>query len=631
MPTLVSPGSAVWIIDESFYIPQLADTVPLFFIATGYAKTTYPTNSTLAVGTVESNVVRTVTSVKQLIDLYGVPTFKYDARGRAMHGDARNEYGLFALYQFLAGSGSRAYVVRADIDLAENDKVVKTATSAFTGTGNGALTGLTVNNKRPSQYERFIVEAADLSGNLAYNVYMLEDTTDRWILLTASPVLATTPYDNGHIKFSGILSDSTKPLVRGAGTTPGDYWLIDPNTLTEPQFYGTGVGSINALEINYQAAFEETWTITFVTPTTFTSTGSLSGPSFTGEVGMPFDNGKIKFTITAGSTPFAPGDTFTITVSNALVSGSLGASDVERRAAIVTALQATINGQQDVRSEVYEYNLILCPGYHETVDEMLQLNRNIRDEAFVVADTPVNKDADQVVLWGKTSARQRSTSVAYYYPWGLASNLDGKDVVCAPSGIALSTYAYSDSVSEVWFAPAGLRRGMTVGISQVGYVSGILGTATTFNELILNQGQRDALYEVGSDLNPIVFFPGRGIVVWGQKTSSPTSSALDRVNVVRMLCKIKRSLRKSSMAFVFEPNDQITRDNLKAMVEGYLGDILIKRGLYDFAVLCDSSNNTPARIDRNELWCDVGIKPTKSAEFIYIPITVFSTGAKMPK
>ena len=97
-----------------------------------------------------------------------------------------------------------------------------------------------------------------------------------------------------------------------------------------------------------------------------------------------------------------------------------------------------------------------------------------------------------------------------------------------------------------------------------------------------------------------------------------------------LLMYIKRSLRKGSFPFLFEPNDQITRDNLKAAVDGFLGDILIKRGLYDFVTLCDASNNTPDRIDNNQLWCDVALKPVKAAEFIYIPVRVLSTGAKMP-
>jgi phage tail sheath protein FI len=222
-----------------------------------------------------------------------------------------------------------------------------------------------------------------------------------------------------------------------------------------------------------------------------------------------------------------------------------------------------------------------------------------------------------------SSSRVRSAQVAYYYPWGLASNLDGAEVVVAPSGIALRTFAYSDNQSYVWFAPAGVNRGLVTGVARVGYVK-----AGTFYEANLNQGQRDNLYEFFKNINPIVFFPGRGIVIWGQKTSAAAASALDRVNVVRGMCYIKRQLRKGSLPYLFEPNDSVTRENLKSSADSFLNDILSKRGLEDFATQCDASNNTPDRVARNEMYLDVGVRPTKSAEFLYIPIRVLSAGAQ---
>ena len=306
-----------------------------------------------------------------------------------------------------------------------------------------------------------------------------------------------------------------------------------------------------------------------------------------------------------------------------------GANDAARRVAVVRALQAAINENTDIRSETYEYNLILCPGFPEVADELVNLAIDINEEAFVVCDTPMNLDPDRVVEWAGTSNRQTSRNIAYYYPHGFASNLDGANVMCAASGVALRTIAYSDEVAELWFAPAGTRRGMVSGASTVGYVTGTLGTPTVFNEVALNQGQRDNLYKYFTNINPIVFFPGRGLIVWGQKTSAPDASALDRINVVRLMMYIKRQLRKNTMSFVFEPNDQLTRDNLKAVVDSFLGDLLVKRGLYDFVTVCDESNNTPDRIDRNELYIDVALKPVKAAEFIYIPIRVVNTGASI--
>jgi hypothetical protein len=330
----------------------------------------------------------------------------------------------------------------------------------------------------------------------------------------------------------------------------------------------------------------------------------------------------------AGNTLLNAADSYKFT-TNFLNQTRLGANDAARRTAIEAAIRAVINSNQDIRSETYEYNLILCPGFPEVAQEMTNLSVDIQDEALVIADTPFDKDPDTVVTWSATTARQTSTSTTYYYPHGLASNIDGATVFVAASGTALRTIAYSDSVSELWIAPAGTRRGVVTSVHDVGYVTGTLGTATTFVPTALNLGQRNNMYKYFTNINPIVFFPGRGIIIWGQKTSAPDASALDRINVARLMMYIKRSLRKNTMSFVFEPNDKLTRDNLKAMVDGFLSDLITKRALYDFASVCDGSNNTAFRIDNNELYIDIALKPVKAAEFIMIPIRIVATGASL--
>lgn len=365
------------------------------------------------------------------------------------------------------------------------------------------------------------------------------------------------------------------------------------------------------------------------------STGSYSGLTYLAD---NYTAGSVvadEFTPQeASNMVVAAADQFKYTVEF-LNKTALGANDAARRVAITTALQASINSNTDIRSDNFEFNLVLCPGYHEVVDEMLALVVDIQEEALVIADTPVDRDPDGIVNpatgWAVSTERLISTNCAYYYPWALASNLDGKNVVVAPSGTALRTFAYNDDVAFLWFAPAGTRRGQITGISDLGYVSGTLGGVTTFNSLALNQGERDALYQytASGGINPMVFFPGRGFLIWGQKTSTSIASALDRVNVSRLIKYVKRSLRKNTLPFVFEPNDALTRDNLKAVVDNFLGDLIVKRGLYDFATICDESNNTPDRIDRNELYVDVALKPVKAAEFIYIPIRVVTTGAEI--
>ena len=613
MAQLVSPGVSVTIIDESFYIPAAAPTVPLFFVATRKGKT-QPNGITVASGTVEHSVVRQVTSIGQSVQLYGVPYFWKDVSGNEFHGDARNEYGLFALNQFL-GIGNRAYVVRANIDLTD-------AAETFVGAGTPIATTPV----------RVGVGNGTISGITATSAFVKPESID--VIFTSPTTYTVVGSDSGIIGTGsvGVAFASTKvnfTVTAGLTAFSADDYFEFNLVYTPTSYTGTGNGKMINLNADINA-IDETWTVTFTSPTAFTVTGSVSGPTASGIVGAAYDNNFINFTIVNGASAFVAGDEFAVALATINLFNPLGANDAAKRVAIVTALQAQINSNQEIRSETYEYNLIVAPGYSEVVDELVALSNSVNDEAFVIADVPVNKTPEQAPVWAMTTERTSSQNVAYYYPWGLASNLDGRNVVIAPSGIAARTYAYSDNQSYVWFAPAGVQRGSVSGVPSVGHVTGTFGTPTTFVETNLNQGQRDSLYEFFKNINPIVFFPGRGMIIWGQKTSYGAASALDRVNVMRLLMYVKRQLRKNSFPFVFEPNDQITRDNLKAAADGFLNDILAKRGLYDFVTLCDLSNNTPDRIDRNEMYLDIALKPVKAAEFIYIPIRVLSTGAQMP-
>lgn len=609
MATLISPGVSVTVEDQSFFFPVTATTVPLFFVATRAGKR-QTDGVTAASGTLESGVVRTVTSQSQSLQLYGVPYFVNDVSGQEFHGDARNEYGLLALNSFL-GIGNRAYVVRANVNLNDTPETFISlgtpvaGTPAFVGIGNGTISGISAASSQ--------VKPQTIT-----------------VSFTSATNFSVTGTVSGHIG-SGVVGTPFNSTIVSFNTAAGVVMFVNGDKFTFALSYAatagvnTGNGTVVGLRPD-TLAVPEVVTITFTSPTNFT-VSNLFGPVGVGTVNSPFDDNRLNFTIVPGSTPFVVGDEFTVTATSVTIASPLGNSDAQRRLTIVTALQAAINSNVEVRSELYEYNLILCPGYFECVDELVTLSGDVQGEAFVIADTPCNLNPDQVAQWGLTSARQSKNTAAYYYPWAVVSNLDGRNVLAAPSGVALRTIAYSDSQAYVWTAPAGVSRGLTFGPTAVGYVTGDLGTATTFVEANLNNGQRDNLYEYNKNINPIVFFPGRGILIWGQKTSAPAASALDRVNVMRLVMYLRRVLRKGAMPFVFEPNDQITRDNLKAAADGVMNDIMIKRGLTDFASYCDGTNNTPDRIDRNELWLDIAIKPTRAAEFIYIPIRVVSTSA----
>jgi phage tail sheath protein FI len=184
----------------------------------------------------------------------------------------------------------------------------------------------------------------------------------------------------------------------------------------------------------------------------------------------------------------------------------------------------------------------------------------------------------------------------------------------------LRTIALSDSVSYPWFAPAGTRRGGINNASSVGYID----DEGEFVVVALNTGQRDTLYDV--KINPITFFTGVGLVNYGQKTRARNASALDRINVARLIVYMRRQLDILAKPYIFEPNDKITRDEIKGAVESLLLELVGQRALYDYIVVCDESNNTPSRIDRNELYVDVAIEPVKAVEFIYIPLRLKNTG-----
>ena len=179
----------------------------------------------------------------------------------------------------------------------------------------------------------------------------------------------------------------------------------------------------------------------------------------------------------------------------------------------------------------------------------------------------------------------------------------------------------SDNASYPWFAPAGTRRGLVDNASAIGYIDSNTGR---FISVGVTQGLRDTMYN--NKINPLSVIPGAGLMVYGQKTLNPNPSALDRINVARLVNYVRRQLTISTRPFIFEPNDTITRNSVQTVVSGFLVDLVAKRGIYDYLVVCDDSNNTPSRIANNELWIDVAIQPIKAVEFIYIPIRLKNPG-----
>tara|TARA_B100001173_G_scaffold310827_1_gene326395 strand:+ start:291 stop:2777 length:2487 start_codon:yes stop_codon:yes gene_type:complete len=301
-----------------------------------------------------------------------------------------------------------------------------------------------------------------------------------------------------------------------------------------------------------------------------------------------------------------------------------------QRGVIATKMQAAITGS-DLRDPQYKYSLIASPNYPELVDEMVTLNSDRGETAFIVIDSPMRKGPTSIISWTNNSASAaengedglvtKNTYSAVYYPSGQTTEpVNGETVTVPASHMALYTIAYNDNISFQWFAPAGTTRGVVQNASAVGFLT----TEGEFKAISLTQGQRDAMYT--AKINPITTFPGQGTIVFGQKTLHATTSSLDRVNVARLVAYLRERFDEIARPFLFEINDAQTRARAKVVFERFLADILSRRGLNDFAVVCDDTNNTPARIDRNEFYVDVAIEPAKAAEFIYIPIRLVNTG-----
>ena len=315
-----------------------------------------------------------------------------------------------------------------------------------------------------------------------------------------------------------------------------------------------------------------------------------------------------------------------VTASGVQSNGAMYAGRKAVRSIVVAALKSSIDGTQELREEQKIYNLIACPNYEELANNMVALNNERNNTAFVIGDTPMRlaDNGTDVTNWATNANGDGLTTADPYfgvfYPSCQTTDLSGATVVAPPSHMILRTIVRSDDVAYPWLAPAGTRRGTVDNASQLGYVDAQSGE---FVQTAIRQGLRDTLYE--NSINPITFIPGSGILNYGNKTTY-TQSSLDRINVARLVAFIRGRLEVIGKNFVFEPNDQTTRDEIKNSIESLMIDLVAKRGLYDYLVVCDESNNTPARIDRNELYVDVAIEPVKAVEFIYIPVRIKNTG-----
>ena len=268
----------------------------------------------------------------------------------------------------------------------------------------------------------------------------------------------------------------------------------------------------------------------------------------------------------------------------------------------------------------YRFNVLLTPGLFSStaplgssqVTTAINNTQNRGDNIYVTDLVPFSSSINQI----STQANIKNTSyAASYWPWVQTIDPDSAQLVWVPASTMIGgVYAYNDSVSEPWFAPAGINRG---GLGNV-----------VRAEKKLSQANRDTLYT--NKVNPISTFPGTGVVVYGQKTLQTKASALDRVNVRRLLIAVKSYISQVANNLVFEQNTIATRTSFLNQVNPYLESVQQRQGLFAFRVIMDDSNNTPDVIDRNQLVGQIYLQPTKTAEFIYLDFNILPTGATFP-
>ena len=267
--------------------------------------------------------------------------------------------------------------------------------------------------------------------------------------------------------------------------------------------------------------------------------------------------------------------------------------------------------------EAYLFKYITAPGliyanHFQTVTSLINMVQERNDTMAVIDSSPYGMASNVGGVVSNVTSLDTSFA-ATYWPWVKLNNSQNTQVWAPASTIIPNVYAFNDVISKPWFAPAGINRGRLTQVAQL--------------ERVVTQSVRDDLYK--ANINPITLFPGYGTTVYGQKTLSKKPSALDRVNVGRLLIELKSFIGQFANTLVFEQNNQITRDRFLTQVNSYLNQVQLQQGLDDFNVVMDETNNTPDVIDNNQLVGQVYIKPTRSAEFILLEFNILPSNATL--
>ena len=480
------------------------------------------------------------------------------------------------------------------------------------------------------------IDTSDLENYPLVNRWTNVNGVDQWVRIDNTD--QTT--ENG-ILFADARwapNGTTNPITDNIPTISS---LLTSNYLDidapDPGLYPQGMLLWNTRRSGFNV---KSFQVEYFNPTDFSFPSWESGTSYV--VGDKVLYNALLYVCIANTSSAAPSNTtyWSPLQTNAWVTASGNRADGSpymgrhaQRVLVVQALKSGIDSNVAIREEQRQFNLIACPQYPELIPNMVVLDNDRNDTAFVIGDTPLRlaPTADTLVAWATNGNGATTTNedglvdntpyLGVFYPSCQTNDLSGTTVVQPPSHMMIRTIIRSDEVAYPWLAPAGTRRGVIDNAARIGYINGATGE---FETIGVNQGLRDVLYT--NNINPITFVPGTGITNFGNKTTQGATTALDRINVARLVAFIRGRLNEIGKTFLFEPNDQITRNEITNAINSLMIDLVNKRGIYDYLVVCDLSNNTPARIDANELWVDIAIEPVKAVEFIYIPLRLKNTG-----
>jgi len=491
----------------------------------------------------------------------------------------------------------------------------------------------------PLVYGDLWVDTGDLENYPKLYRWESSNGTDQWVAIDTTD--QTTQ--------SGVLFADTRWAPNGTTDPVADPFPTITSLLTsdykdpdapDPALYPQGMLLWNTRRSGYNVkSFQANY---FTTTATDYSIGVYSNTtSYVPNDFVSYDNGI--YVCTVASRGHLPSDTAYwdlivlntwLTASGNRPNGAMYGGRQAQRKMIVAAMKSGIDTSVAAREEQNGFNIISTPAYPELTPNMIALSNERNNTLFVVADTPMRlgPDGNSLVNWATNNLGlglptedgniATSNYAGAFYPSCLTTDLGGNTVVQPPSHMMVRTILRSDAVSYPWLAPAGTRRGVVDNATAIGYIDATTGE---FQQIGVSQSVRDIMYE--RNINPITFIPGIGITNFGNKTATSVTTAMDRINVARLVAFIRGRLTEIGNQYLFEPNDQITRNQISNAVTSLMIDLVAKRGLYDYLVVCDLSNNSPATIDANELYVDIAIEPVKSVEFIYIPLRIENTGA----